>query len=47
MHVYITYDRYEHNEWLAVYTIETNRQRAIKKFKEEDRSARVLHLIKV
>ena len=36
MHVYITYDRYEHNEWLSVYTIETNRQRAIKKFKEED-----------
>ena len=34
--VYITYDRYEHNEWLSVYTIETNRQRAIKKFKEED-----------
>ncbi len=36
MNVYITYDRYEHNEWLSIYTIETNRQRAIKKFKEED-----------
>ena len=36
MHVYITYDRYEHNEWLSIYTIETNKQRAIKKFKEED-----------
>jgi hypothetical protein len=34
--VYITYDRYEHDEWLSIYTIETNKQRAIKKFKEED-----------
>ena len=36
MNVYITYDRYEHDEWLSVYHIETNRQRAIKHFKEED-----------
>ena len=36
MRVYITYDRYEHDEWLSIYTIETNKQRAIKKFKEED-----------
>lgn len=36
MKVYLTYDRYERNEWLSIYTIETNRQRAIKKFKEED-----------
>ena len=36
MNVYITYDRYECNEWLSVYHIETNRQRAIKHCKEED-----------
>ena len=36
MNVYITYDRYERNEWLSVYHIEKNRERAIKHFKEED-----------
>lgn len=36
MNVYITYDRYEHNEWLSVYHIETNKQRAIKHFRETD-----------
>lgn len=36
MNVYITYDRYEHDEWLSVHHIETNMQRAIKHFKEED-----------
>ena len=36
MNVYITYDRYEHNEWFSVYNIETDKQRAIKHFKEED-----------
>ena len=36
MNVYIAYDRYEHDEWYSVYNIETNKQRAIKHFKEED-----------
>ena len=36
MNVYITYDRYEHNEWLSVHRIETNRKRAIKLFKAVD-----------
>lgn len=36
MNVYITFDRYERNEWFYVYRIETNKARAIKFFKEED-----------
>lgn len=36
MNVYITYDRYEHDEWYWVYHIETNKKRAIKHFKEDD-----------
>ena len=36
MNVYITYDRYEHNEWLSVYHIETNKKRAIEHCKEVD-----------
>ena len=36
MNVYVTYDRYERNEWLSVYSIETSKKRAIKKFLEED-----------
>ena len=36
MNVYITYDRYEHDEWYSVYHIETNKARAIKHFKEVD-----------
>lgn len=36
MNVYIAYDRYERDEWYSVYHIETNRQRAIKHFKEVD-----------
>lgn len=36
MNVYITYDRYEHNEWFSVYHIETNKARAIKHCKEID-----------
>ena len=35
MNVYVIYDRYEHDEWYSVYAIETNKRRAIKKFKEE------------
>lgn len=35
MNVYVIYDRYERDEWLSVYAIETNKKRAIKKFKEE------------
>lgn len=34
MNVYLTYDRYEHDEWYYVYNIETNKRRAIKYFKE-------------
>lgn len=36
MNVYITYDRYEHNEWFSIYHIDTNKQRAIKHCKEID-----------
>jgi hypothetical protein len=36
MKVYITYDRYEHNEWFSVDTIETSLTRSLKKFREED-----------
>lgn len=36
MKVYICYDRYEHDEWLNVYSIGTNRDEMIKKCKEED-----------
>ena len=30
MNVYITYDRYEHDEWHYIYRLETNKKRAIK-----------------
>lgn len=36
MNVYITYDRYEHDEWYSIYRIETNCRRAMKAFKTED-----------
>lgn len=36
MNVYITYDRYEHDEWYSVYHIDTNKQKAIKHFLELD-----------
>ena len=36
MKVYITYDRYENNEWFSVNTIETSLMRSLKKFREED-----------
>ena len=36
MNVYITYDRYEHDEWLSVFNIETNKERAQTHFIEED-----------
>lgn len=35
MNVYITYDRYEKDEWYSLYGVETNKRRAIKKFLEE------------
>ena len=35
MNVYITYDRYERDEWYSLYGVETNKKRAIKKFLEE------------
>lgn len=34
--VYVTYDRYEHNEWFAIYNIDTDEQRAIDHCKNED-----------
>ena len=36
MKVYITYDRYENNEWFSVDTIETSLVRSLKKFREKD-----------
>ncbi len=36
MNVYITYDRYERDEWYSVYHIDTNKKRAIKHFREVD-----------
>ncbi len=36
MNIYITYDRYERDEWYSVYHIETNKQRAIQHFLETD-----------
>ena len=36
MKVYITYDRYENDEWFSVETIETSLTRSLKKFREED-----------
>ena len=36
MNVYITYDRYERDEWYYINHIETNKQRAIKHFREVD-----------
>lgn len=35
LNVYITYDRYEHDEWYSVYSIETNKRRAIKQCKKD------------
>jgi hypothetical protein len=36
MKVYITYDRYEHDEWFRVDNIDTSLKRSLKKFKEQD-----------
>jgi hypothetical protein len=36
MKVYITYDRYERDEWYSVYNIDTSLTRSLKKFKEKD-----------
>ena len=36
MNVYITYDRYEHNEWFCVYHIDTDLDRAIEHCREID-----------
>lgn len=36
MNVYITYDRYEHDEWHSVYHLDTNKARAIKHCREVD-----------
>ena len=36
MVVYITYDRYEHNEWFNVYHVGTDRQESYNKCIEED-----------
>ena len=36
MDVYLTYDRYEHNEWFYVYHIDTNYDSAYKSLIEED-----------
>lgn len=30
--IYITYDRYEHNEWFSIYNIQTDEQKAIENF---------------
>jgi hypothetical protein len=35
MNLYITYDRYEHDEWYYIYGYGTNRSQEIKKCKEE------------
>jgi hypothetical protein len=36
MKVYITYDRYEHNEWFSVYHISLDKEESIKHCKEVD-----------
>lgn len=36
MFVYITYDRYERDEWYSISHIETNKKRALKHFLDED-----------
>ena len=36
MKVFITYDRYEHDEWYSVYHIDTDEQSAIEHFIEKD-----------
>ena len=36
MKVYITYDRYERDEWYNIYNVSTNRDEAIKHCKETD-----------
>jgi hypothetical protein len=36
MKVYITYDRYERDEWYSIYHVTTDRDEAIKHCKEED-----------
>ena len=34
--IYITYDRYEHDEWFIIYHVDTDRQSAIRHCKEHD-----------
>lgn len=36
MKVYITYDRYERNEWFSIYHVSTDKRESIKHCKEED-----------
>ena len=36
MKVYITYDRYEHDEWFSIYSVGTRKHESIQKFKKED-----------
>lgn len=36
MKVYIIYDRYEHDEWYDISWIGTNKEQAIKQFKEQE-----------
>ena len=36
MKVYITYDRYERNEWFSIENVDTSLKRSLKKFKETD-----------
>lgn len=36
MEVYITYDRYEHDEWYDISWIGINKEQAIKQFKEQE-----------
>ena len=41
MKIYVTFDRYEHNEWASLYHLDTNKQRAIAHWKNED----VIHFL--
>ena len=36
MNVYLTYDRYEHDEYYTIFSIETNKQRAIRQCRNID-----------
>lgn len=36
MKIYITYDRYENDEWYNIYNVDTNRENAVKHCKEVD-----------